>query len=968
MVERANMALGTYVGMRAKPLRFELADSILYRGIYSGIDLRFHNVQGRLHYEWVLSSAADLNQIRLRFSEFSRVEVNSAGALLVATSRGMLSHSAPDVFAVKDRRRRIRGSFAVLSNTDVGFRVSGVRAGERIEIDPELSYSTFLGGPDPEGSAANATAPAVSAYGRSADVFIRSTAAAVPDTSTGSDAVSILYRFDCSTPNNPVLTSLAIFPSDSSAFMGLASASDGSAYVMGEVPMDSTLFVPSDALQPQPAGAVAPFVARVERDGSVQRVTFLSGDVRAIAVDADGSGNGVYVSGSVTGNPINLTALPPYMQNPVRAPGPTDLQDAMVLKMDLALRTASYVTFIGGSGTENGVRIAARAGAPSIVVQTSSSDYPAVGGYQSSTASVPGVARRFVTSLDTTGAVAFSNFVGHSVYSPTSVGTYTAGEVLTATHYASTSGARAYEAIKLSAARDAVLFRTSGVTDGTIVFSSITDSDGGMWYGGTSRDPGQATAGAVQASIAGGYDGFIAHVSSGGAIDYFTYLGGEQHEHVADIARSADLTYAVGLTVSNLFPVTAAALQPTPAGSQDAFFSIIRYVPIRVDITKSGSPAQIPLNGRVTYTVRVTNAGDQDLTNLTVQDTAETGLYLFAPQWVTAGMPAWTPVPSNTYRVGGINLAPGRSLDFTVEASGDADGTFANCASVYVSEGTATTSLGTACARTNVLPDGVRLEVEIEDNISGEVSEDTPVYLVVRVTNPTDTGIPAARLIHTPLPGPNTEPMVFTNVASSAPGALADTTIGDGYTYAFDYIGPHETVRIDVNTRGTKAGKRYTEAIASIPGSAEGPWTARSETTVGHVVVANLALTVGSPTVAGSTKTVRVGLNVDPTTVNLPAFLLDVELNVGPGTPFPSYPTNVQLNLTGDNGNATGVWRQHPTTADRWMATFNVIGGLHAGSATIGVPSSVNVLSVRAVVKEPTILDPDGSPPDVSWP
>ena len=96
--------------------------------------------------------------------------------------------------------------------------------------------------------------------------------------------------------------------------------------------------------------------------------------------------------------------------------------------------------------------------------------------------------------------------------------------------------------------------------------------------GGTWSTDFPTTAGAVQPSIAGLRDVFLAKLdASGTALLYSTFLGGMGQEDGTAVAVTAEdgvnenIVYATGWTNSGDFPVTAGVLGPTYGGNTDGF-------------------------------------------------------------------------------------------------------------------------------------------------------------------------------------------------------------------------------------------------------------------------------------------------------------------------------------------------------------------------------------------------------------
>ena len=106
------------------------------------------------------------------------------------------------------------------------------------------------------------------------------------------------------------------------------------------------------------------------------------------------------------------------------------------------------------------------------------------------------------------------------------------------------------------------------------------DSNGNAYIAGGTYSSNFPTGGAIQLSLAGGEDAFVAKIDTSGAkIGYSTYLGRppgssppgllEQANGIAVDAAGA--AYVTGVTNSAGFPVTSGSLRTAYNGAQDAF-------------------------------------------------------------------------------------------------------------------------------------------------------------------------------------------------------------------------------------------------------------------------------------------------------------------------------------------------------------------------------------------------------------
>lgn len=100
---------------------------------------------------------------------------------------------------------------------------------------------------------------------------------------------------------------------------------------------------------------------------------------------------------------------------------------------------------------------------------------------------------------------------------------------------------------------------------------AVDEADNVYVAGATSSTELPVTAGAVQESLSGGLDGFLVKLGPSGDIEYLTYLGGSGREAVRDVTVAQDgSAVVVGETSSADFPVRD-ALQASLGGAQDSF-------------------------------------------------------------------------------------------------------------------------------------------------------------------------------------------------------------------------------------------------------------------------------------------------------------------------------------------------------------------------------------------------------------
>lgn len=292
----------------------------------------------------------------------------------------------------------------------------------------------------------------------------------------------------------------------------VATGTDGAVYVVGQT---SSEVFPHTAVIGGADGGYGTFVAKLGPDGkSLVYSTFLSGlGARALAVDSSGS---VYITGETGGVlPGNSSAQPELGGN----------FDAFVLKLNPDGGSVAYATYLGGSDLELGRGIAVDGeGAAYVVGWTSSTNFPATAG--AAQTQIAGSFDAFVAKLNPAGTqFTFATYLGGASFE---------------------SGA----ALALDAERRPIVVGRSSSTH-------FTSSTNPTRLGSDKRS----------------FDAYVARLKAdGSAVDYLTFIGGENADTAARVAIAADgAPVILGQTESEELPTTLGALQRTYRGSRDLF-------------------------------------------------------------------------------------------------------------------------------------------------------------------------------------------------------------------------------------------------------------------------------------------------------------------------------------------------------------------------------------------------------------
>ena len=358
---------------------------------------------------------------------------------------------------------------------------------------------------------------------------------------------------------------------------GIAVDAAGNAYVTGST--GSSNFPRQDALQGTYGGNVNDaFVTKFDPSGStLVYSTFLGGGAgdNAHAIRVDGAGN-AYVAG-ITGSSDFPTA------NPLQAMIGGGA-DAFLTKLNPAGSALVYSTFLGGTGSDQGLALAIDGAQNAYVTGiTGSPNFPTANALQGM---LGGADDAFLTKFNAGGnALVYSTYLGGSVHD---AGTAIAldgsnnAHVIGETSSTNFPTANAVQAMngglsdafisKLNAPGSALVYSTyhGGSADEYGVGAAVDGT--GAYVTGYTESTNFPTAAPAQPMPGGLGDAFVTKLNpSGGAYLYSTYLGGSGIETAQGIAvDGAGDAHVTGLTRSTNFPV-AAAFQAMSGTGDDAF-------------------------------------------------------------------------------------------------------------------------------------------------------------------------------------------------------------------------------------------------------------------------------------------------------------------------------------------------------------------------------------------------------------
>lgn len=340
---------------------------------------------------------------------------------------------------------------------------------------------------------------------------------------------------------------------------------------------------------------------------SVSYSTFLggAGDDSAASVAVDSPGK-VYVSGTTT-------SAATFSERSTKLGSGAGSSDYFIAKIDPAksgMNSLVYLTFIGGSGDEEGGFLAVDSkGNAAIAGTTTSSDFPVTDG----STRTAGTNDATVTEISPTGAeLVFSTLFGGSgaeaTQGPGGIAMDSSGNVFVAMDTNSTdlkTTAGAFQTAYGGGTSDGFLALFHPGTTPTLEYCTYlgldaqasvagiaVDAAGNAFLAGFTTNPGgtMITTNGFQAAYGGDpFDGFVVKIVPAGKgasdLSYATFLGGGTSDKALAIAVGTNLpatAYVTGSTQSSNFPTNGsiAALQNALKGATNAFLSVISQNPV----------------------------------------------------------------------------------------------------------------------------------------------------------------------------------------------------------------------------------------------------------------------------------------------------------------------------------------------------------------------------------------------------
>lgn len=117
--------------------------------VYPGIDMVYRFDKGNVEYDFIVAPGANPGRILMGFKGAEGMRLDPKGNLVLNVEGGELTYNAPKLYQTLGTKRvSVKGRFVLASNNNVRFEVGNYIKSKELVIDPEIHYSTYLGGVD----------------------------------------------------------------------------------------------------------------------------------------------------------------------------------------------------------------------------------------------------------------------------------------------------------------------------------------------------------------------------------------------------------------------------------------------------------------------------------------------------------------------------------------------------------------------------------------------------------------------------------------------------------------------------------------------------------------------------------------------------------------------------------------------------------------------------------------------------
>jgi hypothetical protein len=605
--------------------------SIIYRGLYRGVDLRVRNAGRFLEYDLLLAPGVDPSGIVIRAEGIASMHVDDNGSLVIKTRAGTITQRVPTSWYVMSNgnTKPVQCTYRILDKCRYTFEIKRWNPLLVLVIDPQLNWSTYLGGTGTETPAPKGVV--LSSFVTDEVVYVAATTTSMnfPVTPGAHDSIMngpsdiVLAVLNPSRVGNAQLVSSTYLGGSGEDIARAAYVTDifGNIVVVGA--SNSTNYpVTSNAFDPTHNGGLDVVLSVFDSLNRLTYSSYLGGsldDVSNSAVEGPRDQSTIVGHTRSTNFPTTAGAFDRTHNG---------LFDGFALRLNYNLPPSSQLTwstFLGGALNDFANDVAVdSAGKVTTAGNTESSNFPVRMGFDMT---YNGNGDGFITQLDPaqTGDAQLvgSTYLGGSqIDQITGLTVQTTGRAVVvgftnSSNFPTTPGVfdPTYNGgFDLFVAGMGNLSPFSTLTFGTFVGGSADEFSGGI---GHTSDDNVVVVGNTSSSNfptvrgdsvrRGPTDGVVVTLSPAGGFLFFASLIGAlnretidanyvEHRHLPLDGAARNDVYILGQTTSSDFVTTPGAFQTMLRGPSDLFVARLRAIPTSVWENRDNVPSTFALH------------------------------------------------------------------------------------------------------------------------------------------------------------------------------------------------------------------------------------------------------------------------------------------------------------------------------------------------------------------------------------
>lgn len=557
---------------------------ITYKNLYNNIDLKYYNYKNEIKTDFIIHKGGLSEDIKIIYNGVESICIDSQGALQLRTGQTTMIEKIPEAFQIIDGQKTKVAVNYYIENHKVGFIIGSYNRNYDLIIDPQLVYSTFIGGNASDiqysGDIERDLSGNIYFTGSTSSINFPITPG-VYTTNAPTDVDVIVVKM------NPTATQM-IF----STVIGGYGTDNGFAIELSNTTNDIIVAAIASSDFPTTSGVISPGFNGGQFDVAVFKLnnsgnnllfsTYLGGSQEDYPFDMilDNSGN-IIISGQTSGNFPTTSGVfqPNYGGGP---------WDAFIAKLNPNATLLLKSTYIGGSDLDRGGGLAIDSEQNIYLSGSANTGFPVTSGCFDNTFNGGYIDISIAKLSADLSTLLYASFLGTSGedwvrgdLNFDSEGNLlvvgSAGQGLTTTDNAfdKTFNGGANDGIiaKISPSGNSLLYCSYlGSSGDDLITNAKINSGYELIMTGYCESGFPTTSCAYDQTYNGNSDAFIAVLNPTlNSLVYSTYIGGNYTDNGLDIIPFHDSTILIGETQSNNFPVTPDAYDQSFNGGTDLF-------------------------------------------------------------------------------------------------------------------------------------------------------------------------------------------------------------------------------------------------------------------------------------------------------------------------------------------------------------------------------------------------------------